>query len=84
VFPKPGELADDYPRTVAATLALSVTAANRLDPVDLAEPLLTLLSVLDPNAIPATIVITDACATTWPSGQASPSTPTAHGPHSRV
>jgi hypothetical protein len=53
-------LADDYPRNVAATLALSIAAANQLDPVDQAEPLLTILSLLDANAIPAAIITTDA------------------------
>src|SRR5262249_17106911 len=56
----PDALPDAYARTVAATLSLSVDAANRLKPVGLAKPLLVLLSLLDPNAIPWSVVVSQA------------------------
>jgi hypothetical protein len=47
---------DEYGRAVAATLSLVVDAADQLEPVGLARPLLLVLSLLEPNGIPAQIV----------------------------
>jgi hypothetical protein len=63
VLPEPGELPDDYSRSVAGTFTLSLDAANRVRPVGLAEPLLLLLSLLDPNGIPGTVITTEAVST---------------------
>src|SRR5262249_49195749 len=53
-------LADDYGRTVAATFSLSVEQANRIVPVGLAEPVLRLASVLDPNGVPIEVLTSPA------------------------
>jgi hypothetical protein len=58
--PASGQLPDDYPTPVAAAWALSIAAANQLDPAGLALSLLTGLSMLDPNEIPAPLVRTPA------------------------
>lgn len=52
--------ADDYQATVAATWSMSVEAANQLAPSRLSGPLLQILSVLDPNGIPAELLSTPA------------------------
>ncbi|MEU8821642.1 FxSxx-COOH system tetratricopeptide repeat protein [Actinoplanes sp. NPDC048796] len=67
-------LPDDYQRTVAATLALSIDAADATRPAGLARPLLELASVLDPAGIP-TSVFTTTAAGNWLSyrcGRTSP------------
>jgi hypothetical protein len=46
----PTGLPDDYQRTVAATLSLSVDIANTIRPAGLARPLLELAGVLDPTS----------------------------------
>ena len=64
LVPPPDQLPDDYERTVAATLTLSIEAADRTRPAGLATPLLQLLSVLDPAGIP-TSVFTTTAARNW-------------------
>jgi hypothetical protein len=54
--PEPGALPDDYGTPVAATWALSVEAADRLAPAGLAHPVLRLLSVLDSNGVPTSVL----------------------------
>jgi NB-ARC domain/Tetratricopeptide repeat len=56
-------LADDYRFTVAATWSISVNRANALAPVELARPVLQLLSVLDPNGVPFDVVASPAVRT---------------------
>lgn len=56
--PLTDELPDDYTRTVAATVGLSVRAADRTRPVGLAIPLLNLASVLDPSGVPISVFAT--------------------------
>ncbi|XVU24192.1 tetratricopeptide repeat protein [Actinoplanes sp. CA-054009] len=67
----PTGLPDDYQRTVAATLALSVDAADTTRPAGLARPLLELASVLDPAGIPTTVFTTTA-ARNWLSYRRNP------------
>jgi len=52
----PGAWPDDYDRSVAVTLFLAVEAADQLEPIGLAKPLLAVLSLLDPNGIPVRLV----------------------------
>jgi len=47
---------DEYGRSVAVTLSLAVDAADQLEPAGLARPLLLVLSLLEPNGIPAQVV----------------------------
>lgn len=61
----PNGLPDDYDRTVAATLSLSVEAADRSRPAGIARPLLELASVLDPSGIPASVLTGTAAAVTF-------------------
>lgn len=61
--PEPETLPDSYQATIASTWTLSVDAADRLNPVGLARPLLVALSLLDGNGIPLDIVATTASAT---------------------
>jgi hypothetical protein len=58
--PSADDLPDDYTRTVAATVALSIRAADRTRPMGLATPLMNLASVLDPTGIPESVFITAA------------------------
>ena len=60
VVPGHGATPDDYRLDVAAALLLSVDVANGLRPAGLARPLLDLLSLLDPNAIPLDVVTAQA------------------------
>ncbi|BCB88881.1 tetratricopeptide repeat protein [Phytohabitans suffuscus] len=60
----PTGLPDDYARTVAATLSLSIDVAQIARPARLARPLLELASVLDPAGIP-TEVFTTTAARNW-------------------
>ena len=62
--PASDQLPDDYDRTVAATVALSVEIADRSRPTGLATPLLQLASVFDPAGIP-TSVFTTTAAHNW-------------------
>jgi len=50
---------DEYARPVAVSLMLSVELANQLQPAGLAGPLLTVLSLLDPNGIPIDLLTSD-------------------------
>ncbi|NUT47782.1 MAG: tetratricopeptide repeat protein [Saccharothrix sp.] len=52
----PDALPDEHQHTVDRTWALSVDRADELAPVGVARPLLELLSLLDPNGIPAAVV----------------------------
>ena len=49
----PSVWSDAYARSVAVTLSMAVDAADQLDPVGLAHPLPTMLSLLDSNGIPS-------------------------------
>jgi tetratricopeptide (TPR) repeat protein len=60
LLPEPEALPDDHHDTVATTWLLSMEAANRLAPAGLARPLMQILSVLDPDGIPAGIFTEDA------------------------
>ncbi|WP_327010727.1 NB-ARC domain-containing protein [Dactylosporangium sp. NBC_01737] len=62
--PSTDELPDDYTKTIAETVALSVRAANRARPVGLASPLLDLASVLHPAGVPSSVFTTTA-ARNW-------------------
>ncbi|MFJ2774673.1 hypothetical protein [Streptomyces sp. NPDC087300] len=53
---QPGSLPDDHEQIVASTWALSIDRANTADPAGMARPLLELLSVLDPNGIPYSVL----------------------------
>jgi Tetratricopeptide repeat len=53
VVPETGALPDDHRRIVTATWDLSAALADIARPAGLARPLLSLISVLDPNGIPA-------------------------------
>jgi hypothetical protein len=56
----PNGLPDDYQRTVAVTLSLSVDAADRARPAGLARPMLELASVLHTAGMPASLFTTEA------------------------
>ncbi|MFI0469160.1 tetratricopeptide repeat protein [Saccharopolyspora sp. 5N102] len=58
LVPESSGLPDDHRTTVAATWSLSIEVANQLAPAGLARPILELLSVLDPNGMPATVLTT--------------------------
>jgi hypothetical protein len=58
VLPEADALPDDHRSTVAATWSLSVEHANLLHPIGLAEPLLQVASLLDPNGIPTEVLTT--------------------------
>jgi tetratricopeptide (TPR) repeat protein len=68
LVPDRHELPDDYRRTVAATLSLSIGAANQRRPAGLATPLLLLASVLDPAGIPTELFNTGPARHWLPSG----------------
>jgi len=59
LLPEPGALPDDHEVTVAATWALSVERADGLHPAGLARPMLHLLSILDPNGIPDSVLTSE-------------------------
>ena len=62
-MPPPDQLPDDHALTVAATVALSVEAADRARPPGLASRLLRLAAVLDPEDIPIAMFTSGAvCA----------------------
>jgi hypothetical protein len=54
LFPPDAE-ADGYTKTVAATWALAIDAANQIKPVGLAEPMAHLVAVLDPAGAPEAV-----------------------------
>ncbi|MEU4428915.1 tetratricopeptide repeat protein [Actinoplanes sp. NPDC024001] len=68
LVPAPDDLPDDYDRTVASTLALSVEAADRSRPAGLARPLLELAAVLDPAGIPVELFTAPAVRAWLPGG----------------
>ncbi|MFF1717405.1 tetratricopeptide repeat protein [Streptomyces sp. NPDC058268] len=53
---KPDSLPDDHEQIVARTWALSIDRANTAHPAGMARPLLEMLSVLDPNGIPYSVL----------------------------
>ncbi|MFF0507412.1 tetratricopeptide repeat protein [Streptomyces fimicarius] len=57
LLPEPGALPDDQTTTVAATWSLSVEQADRIRPAGLARPMLQLAGMLDPNGIPAAVLV---------------------------
>ena len=62
LFPSDAD-ADGYAMTVATTWELAVEAADRLDPVGLARPMASLVSMLDPAGVPETVLTSQAvCA----------------------
>nr|MDT0656393.1 tetratricopeptide repeat protein [Micromonospora sp. DSM 115978] len=64
LVPAEHELPDDYHRTIAATLALSIDAADRSRPQGMASPLLEIASVLDSAGIPNSL-FASATALNW-------------------
>ncbi|MEU2794184.1 tetratricopeptide repeat protein [Streptomyces sp. NPDC007100] len=56
LLPEPGALPDDQTATAAATWSLSIERANKIRPVGLAQPMLQLAAMLDPNGIPADVL----------------------------
>ena len=64
----PSGMPDDYLLTVAATLSLSIEAADAVRPAGLARPLAELASVLDPAGIPEPVLTTTA-ARNWLSAR---------------
>lgn len=64
LLPEPEALPDDHHDTVATTWLLSIEAANRLAPAGLARPLMQILSVLDPDGIPASL-FTEHASRNW-------------------
>jgi hypothetical protein len=60
LVPEHEALPDDHHETVATTWLLSMEVANRLAPAGLARPLMQILSVLDPDGIPADLFTEDA------------------------
>ncbi|CRK57615.1 hypothetical protein [Alloactinosynnema sp. L-07] len=59
VVPIRAQLPDQHRDTVAATWSLSIEHANTLPPYGLAEPLLRIASLLDPNGFPLTLLTSD-------------------------
>lgn len=55
LFPAQGALYDGNSHTVATTWFISIQAADRLPPVGLAQPLLEIVSSLNPNGIPEAV-----------------------------
>jgi hypothetical protein len=55
VMPDESSLPDQHRRSLVVTWSLSIEHANQLPPRGVAEPLLRLASVLDPNGIPAEV-----------------------------
>ncbi|MFE9776350.1 FxSxx-COOH system tetratricopeptide repeat protein [Streptomyces sp. NPDC005931] len=56
VLPAAGGLPDQQSRTVAAAWDLSIELADQQPPVGLARPALHLVSLLDPNGVPGTVL----------------------------
>lgn len=57
VLPDSSALPDDQTATVAATWALSIDRADHLSPAGVARPMLQLVAMLDPNGIPAAVLL---------------------------
>lgn len=60
LVPDKSALPDEHRETIAATWSLSVELANALEPVGLAEPVLRVAALLDPNGIPADLLASRA------------------------
>jgi hypothetical protein len=60
MLPDAEGLPDEHRATVAATWSISIEQANRLEPVGIAGALLEIVSLLDPNGIPAAVFTTAA------------------------
>ncbi|GAA2325955.1 FxSxx-COOH system tetratricopeptide repeat protein [Glycomyces scopariae] len=59
---------EHYPHTVASAWSISIDLANTFTPAGAAEPLLHIASLLDANAIPIDLFITDAVCS-WVAAQ---------------
>jgi Tetratricopeptide repeat len=57
LVPETTSLPDDQTTTVAAAWSLSIARADQLHPAGLAQPMLQLGAMLDPNGIPASVLI---------------------------
>ena len=60
LVPSPDRLPDDYDRTVAAALLLSIDASERTEPGGRVPAALLLASLLDPNGIPEVLLTSSA------------------------
>ncbi|WP_017595770.1 tetratricopeptide repeat protein [Nocardiopsis potens] len=60
--PDVGSLPTGHARTVAATLALSIDHADRLPPAGWARPLMQVLGLLSPDAVPVSVLTTRSLA----------------------
>ena len=60
LVPEKSQLPDNHHEIIAATWSLSIERADQARPAGLARPLLDLLSVLDPNGIPADLMLRPA------------------------
>ena len=63
LVPDHGGLPDDHRATLASTWSLSIERADQLRPSGLARPMLQLASVLDPNGIPANVLMSSPALT---------------------
>ncbi|MFF7243490.1 HEAT repeat domain-containing protein [Embleya sp. NPDC008237] len=61
LFPERDWLPDGYEQTIATTWSLSMEAADRLNPIGLAAPLLQFAGLLDPNGTPLRVFTMPAC-----------------------
>ncbi|MEV6800053.1 NB-ARC domain-containing protein [Micromonospora rifamycinica] len=68
LVPEPSALPDDYPVGLDAALELSVLEADKLHPAGSARSVLQILSVLDPNGVPESVLRTPAATALMPSG----------------
>jgi hypothetical protein len=77
IFPtRPTDAGDEYAHTVAGTWAIARDRANNLDPAGLAAPMLNLISVLDPNGIPETVLTSHRARTYLQARHTASGTPT--------
>ncbi|WFE65834.1 tetratricopeptide repeat protein [Micromonospora sp. WMMD714] len=67
LIPEPSALPDDYPVGLDAALELSVVEADKLHPAGTARTVLQILSVLDPNGVPESVLRTPAATALMPS-----------------
>lgn len=59
LLPEEESLPDGHAATAAVTWAISVEHANSLAPRGLARPMMTLISLLDPDAIPVPVLVSE-------------------------
>jgi hypothetical protein len=71
LVPPDTRLPDDYTRTIATSLSISINVADRDRPAGVAGPLLQFASVLDPTVIPTRLLATTA-ARTWLAAHTPP------------